>query len=142
MHRFFTDPEPGPDGAVYLSPEDARHALTVLRLKTGQHIEVIRDGLRWDAEIGRIDAQRVSVRILSPLPSTEPLLSVTLFQGLPKADKMDLERSHSDRQTETVLVVILLSKTGQQPAHTNSVRPHNHRLALSLFILIIAVHRL
>ena len=122
MHRFFTDPEPGPDGAVYLSPEDARHALTVLRLKTGQHIEVIRDGLRWDAEIGRIDAQRVSVRILSPLPSTEPLLSVTLFQGLPKADKMDLIVQKATELGVNRIVPVLMNRCVTRPDPKDMVR--------------------
>ena len=90
MHRFFADPDRSTDEYVYLTPEDVRHALTVLRLKSGQHIEVILNGNRWEAEIDHIDSREVSAGIIASLPSTEPSLSVTLFQGFPKADKMDL----------------------------------------------------
>ena len=90
MHRFFADPDRGTEDLLWLSAEDARHAVTVLRLKPGQHIEIIRQGLLWDAEIVAADVRDVCVRPVSPLPSREPALSVTLYQGLPKADKMDL----------------------------------------------------
>ncbi len=90
MHRFFIDSAPDAEGICFLSPEDARHAVTVLRLKPGQHIEAVLDGVLRDAEIISTDPRDVRVRLLSELPSREPALSVTLFQGLPKADKMDL----------------------------------------------------
>lgn len=90
MHRFFADPGRCSGEFAFLIPEDARHALTVLRLKPGHHIEIILNENRWDAVIDHSDGKDVAVRLLSPLPSTEPSLSVVLFQGLPKADKMDL----------------------------------------------------
>ena len=90
MHRFYADPERGTEELLYLSPEDARHAAAVLRLKPGQHVEIVRDGVLWDAEIIASDSREVTVRPVAALPSREPSLSVTLFQGLPKADKMDL----------------------------------------------------
>ena len=90
MHRFYIDSGVSDDEACFLSPEDARHAVTVLRLKTGQKIEAVRNGVLWDAEITGTDAGTVKVRLIDALPSREAELSVTLFQGLPKADKMDL----------------------------------------------------
>ena len=90
MNRFFTDLSRDSGNDLYLTAEDARHALSVLRLKPGNHIGIIREGSLWEAEIIRTDSRDVCVRLVSPLPSTEPALSVTLFQGLPKADKMDL----------------------------------------------------
>ena len=90
MHRFFADSGRRTEDGVYLSAEDARHAATVLRLRPGQQVQVFLDGRLMNAEIVSSDARDVYVRIISALPSTEPLLSVTLFQGLPKSDKMDL----------------------------------------------------
>ena len=90
MHRFFADQGCDTDGIYRLAEEDARHAVSVLRLKAGSHIEVICCGQRFLAEILSADRSNVRVRALSPLPSTEPGLSVTLFQGIPKGDKMDL----------------------------------------------------
>ena len=89
MHRFYPDPDPGPDGLALLSADDSRHALTVLRLKAGDRVEVMTSGQRWLAEIAGEENRIVRVRKLVPLPSSEPKLAITLFQGIPKADKMD-----------------------------------------------------
>ena len=89
MHRFYPDPEKSRDDLVFLTPEDSRHAMTVLRLKPGARVEVISGGLPWLAEIAGEEDRTVCVRKLTPLSSTEPKLAVTLFQGIPKADKMD-----------------------------------------------------
>ncbi len=90
MHRFYADPDSVEENLLRLSAEDARHAVTVLRLKPGQHVEIVRNGSLWDAEIVTADVREVCARPVAVLPSREPVLSVTLFQGLPKADKMDL----------------------------------------------------
>ena len=89
MHRFYPDPEKSRDDLEFLTADDSRHALTVLRLKAGDRIEVISGGLPWLAEITGEENRIVCARRLVSLPSTEPKLQVTLFQGIPKADKMD-----------------------------------------------------
>ena len=89
MHRFYPDPAQSRDDLEFLTADDSRHALTVLRLKPGAQVEIISGGGRWIAEIVGEENRIVCVRKLSPLPSTEPDLAVTLFQGIPKADKMD-----------------------------------------------------
>ena len=83
MHRFYC--EKAMDGYGFLAPEDVSHALKVLRLKPGDRVEAVCDGQRRSAEIA--DEGRLLLHEL--LPSTEPALKITLFQGLPKADKMD-----------------------------------------------------
>ena len=90
MHRFYADPNRSTPDTIVLTPEDTRHALTVLRLKPGHHIEIILNHARMEAVIEQTEKQKVTARCITVLPSTEPSLSVTLFQGLPKADKMDL----------------------------------------------------
>ena len=89
MHRFYADPARSEGDLVYLAEEDARHALSVLRLKAGQDVEVFLSGQRYEAEISSTDRNDVCVKLLSQLPSAEAALSVTLYQGLPKSDKMD-----------------------------------------------------
>ena len=89
MHRFFVDNAGSSGESFLLSEEDARHALKVLRLQCGDQVEVFSDEDRFLAEIAGISGDRVSVRFLSRLADTEPSLKITLFQGLPKADKME-----------------------------------------------------
>lgn len=90
MHRFYAD-ERGVQGeTAYLCEEDARHATRVLRMKTGEACELFAEGKRFSGEIAAIGEGGVEVRILGEMPSTEAKLRITLYQGLPKADKMEL----------------------------------------------------
>ncbi|MBQ7454927.1 MAG: 16S rRNA (uracil(1498)-N(3))-methyltransferase [Clostridia bacterium] len=88
MHRFFADERGLVNGLAHLEEEDARHALRVLRLRAGEQIHLFCGGEAYLAEIADT-ADGVTVRALSPLPSPEASLRVTLYQGVPKGDKMD-----------------------------------------------------
>jgi len=90
MHRFYADDSGVTDGVARLADEDARHASRVLRMKPGEPCEVFANGGRYAAEVASISESEVTCRIVSPLPSTEATLRITLYQGLPKADKMEL----------------------------------------------------
>ena len=88
MHRFFADDAGIVNGLARLEAEDARHALQVLRLKAGETVHLFCGGEAYLAEIA--DTQdSVAVRVLSSLKSPEASLRVTLYQGVPKGDKMD-----------------------------------------------------
>ena len=90
MHRFFADESGVVDGVAYLNEEDSRHALRVLRMEAGEEIELVAAPNRYLAVIEDVGGDRVSVRITAPLRSTEARAMVTLYQGLPKADKMEM----------------------------------------------------
>ena len=90
MHRFFADDRGVVDGAAWLGAEDSRHALRVLRLAAGDDIELVSAPERYLARIEDTDGECVAVRIVETLRSTEARTRVTLYQGLPKADKMEL----------------------------------------------------
>ena len=115
MHRFYADPDRSTPDTIVLTPEDARHALTVLRLKPGHHIEIILNHSRMEAIIEQGEKQEVSARCISLLPSTEPALSVTLFQGLPKADKMDLIVQKSTELGVNRIIPVLMSRCVVRP---------------------------
>lgn len=90
MHRFYAEARDAADELVRLEPEDARHALTVLRLRPGDAVELLRGEGRYEAVIDRVTDGDVLCRVTRPLPGTEPQLKITLYQGLPKAEKMEL----------------------------------------------------
>lgn len=87
MRRFFslnTDLSP--------SKEDVNHIVNVLRLIPGDEI-IICDGKSTDylCRITEVSKSGISIEVLSSSPNLcEPRAHVTLFQGLPKSDKMDL----------------------------------------------------
>lgn len=89
MHRFFADETGISGGMARLNAEDSRHAVRVLRLEAGDEIELVCAPERYLACIETPDEGCVSVRILETLRSTEARAQVTLYQGLPKADKME-----------------------------------------------------
>lgn len=90
MHRFYADESRLMEGTAYLTAEDARHATRVLRMSAGEQAEIFLQGRRWLGEISAISLEDVALRLLEELPSTEAKLRITLYQGLPKADKMEL----------------------------------------------------
>ena len=89
MHCFYIDPPA--DGRAALPKDEARHASKVLRLRPGEAVCAM-DGAggRWDAAIETIDGEGVTVRLLSPLPDNEAPVRVTVYEGVPKAEKLDL----------------------------------------------------
>ena len=88
MHRFFADEAGIVNGLARLEAEDAGHALRVLRLGPGEKIHLFSGGEAYLAEIADT-AEGVTVRVLQPVKSPEATLRVTLYQGVPKGDKMD-----------------------------------------------------
>lgn len=69
-----------------LCEEDLRHAQRVLRLKVGEEIVALDGkGGRFRARLGEDGL----VETLEALPSNEPKVRLTVYQGVPKADKMD-----------------------------------------------------
>ena len=89
MHRFYADPDQSSADVFVLNPEDARHAGKLLRLQPGTEVEVFFSGERYLSVLDKLSSDSAELHPLRLLPSTEPSLSVTLFQGLPKSDKMD-----------------------------------------------------
>ena len=108
MHRFYA--ENGAQGpCINLCEEDARHATRVLRMREGEVCELFADGRRFSGEIASI-GEEVEVRITGEMPSTEAKLRITLYQGLPKADKMELIVQKSVELGACTVVPVAMSR--------------------------------
>lgn len=88
MHSFYI--ESPADGVAALPPEEAKHALKVLRLGPGDEVCAM-DGVggRWRGEIIKASGGCVTVRLTEALPDNEAPVRLTVYEGLPKADKLD-----------------------------------------------------
>ncbi len=86
MHRFFAE-RTGENTAV-LPPEEENHALRVLRMAAGDACQALLEGQVYEAAIEET-SPRVTLSLGEMLPSPEPGVKVTLYQGIPKGDKMD-----------------------------------------------------
>ncbi len=91
MHRFLITPESIKEDIVYISGEDLKHMLQVLRLKIGNSFLAF-DGTGMEYQIELISIERgcaTGKLIKSYDPGTEPKTKVIIFQGMPKSDKME-----------------------------------------------------
>lgn len=90
MHRFFSECSGVPGDRIVMSEEDSAHALRVLRLDVGDTVEMILpDGNALGVIVGT-DTHAVQVELQEMLGTREAMTRVTLYQGYPKADKMEL----------------------------------------------------
>ena len=88
VRRFLI--ESGAPGQTIRLPEgEAAHARRVLRVKPGDRAVMIDPGgALYEAEFGEV-GEAVTARLLSRLPDARPPVSLTLYQGLPKFDKLE-----------------------------------------------------
>lgn len=89
--RFFVEPQDIQEQIAFLQQEDRVHAVSVLRLRVGDTV-IICDGQEneYDGQISKIDKNCVGVSLnQSRLCRAEPRVQITLFQGLPKLDKLE-----------------------------------------------------
>ena len=90
MYHFFAPEGEFEDGLLSLTGPDVKHITRVLRLGAGHRIMVSDNQDRnCLCEITETGPDFVRVRVLEEASSTEMNRFVTIFQGLPKGDKMD-----------------------------------------------------
>lgn len=88
MPRFFKEDF---ENAPFISGGDANHIIKSLRMRVGEKLVVCdTKGQDFNCEIAGINGDEVSFKILSKtVTASEPNVKVTLFQCLPKGDKLD-----------------------------------------------------
>lgn len=90
MDRFISDRIS--DRTAYISSkEETSHIIRTLRMKEGDMLEVTDGkGRSFAGEIANISKEEIEIRLLKELESNEPSVDITVYQGIPKAQKMDL----------------------------------------------------
>lgn len=91
MHRFFVLPGQINNNTVTVTDDDLWHISKVLRLREGDIITVCDScGNDYECELTSISKTEAVAQVISCSPNTsEPPINITLYQGLPKSDKMD-----------------------------------------------------
>lgn len=79
------------NGVVTITGEDVKHIGSVLRAEPGDPLELSDGaGTDYDVVVEQVSKDSILAKIKGSRPNrTEPPIDVTLFQGIPKADKMD-----------------------------------------------------
>lgn len=92
MPRFFVKTEQINENEITIIGEDVNHIKNVLRKKIGDKLEVCNQetGTTFECEIAEINEAEIKNHIISENKMTNSKILVDIFQGLPKAEKMEL----------------------------------------------------
>ncbi len=92
MHRFFVDGCNNASDNIIITGSDVNHIKNVLRIRLGEKI-LISDGNGTDYEclVVKMDDESVTAKIEDVIKNAAELpVKITLFQGMPKSDKLEL----------------------------------------------------
>lgn len=93
MPKFFVKQNQINDNKVTLNGEDVKHIANVLRKQIGDAINIcnVDTSENFLCQIEDIEKDEIECKIIEKIKlETEPNTEITIFQGLPKAEKMEL----------------------------------------------------
>lgn len=92
MPKFFVKEEQIKDNEIIIIGQDVKHIKKVLRAKTGDELQICnsQNGENFLCEIQDLENEDITCKIKEKIQEkVESNIEVTIFQGLPKADKME-----------------------------------------------------
>ena len=94
MYQFFIQPDSIKEEEIWIAdPQDVNHIRNVLRMKKGEKVSLCCEakGKEYICSIEEIESDIVKAAIIDINGESRELpVKITLFQGLPKSDKMEL----------------------------------------------------
>ena len=93
MRKFFVSSSQINSGIIQILGEDVNHIKNVLRLISGDNIKICNkdSSENYICEIVEVNKEYINCKILEKVEAiTEGNVELTIYQGLPKADKMEL----------------------------------------------------
>lgn len=93
MPKFFVKQEQIQENTIIIKGQDINHIKKVLRAQIGEELQIgnSESGENFIATIEKIENEKIVCEIKQKIEETvESNIEVTVFQGLPKADKMEL----------------------------------------------------
>lgn len=133
MPRFFIENVSGE--SITVTGQDAAHISRSLRMKVGDKLTVC-GGQGWDflCEITDISDEAVGLRVTETVPTdSEPSVKVTLYQGVPKGDKLELIIEKTIELGVSRIVPVLMQRSVSRPDAKSAAKKHDRyqKLALS-----------
>ena len=92
MPRFFIKNKQIRGTTIEILGEDVKHIKNVLRKQIGDKLEICNQDTKksYICEIERLEDKSILTKIIEELKKDDNKISVDIYQGLPKADKMEL----------------------------------------------------
>lgn len=115
MPKFFVDKIVGE--CVQLEGETAHHISRALRMKVGESVTLgDGSGTAYECVITSTTSDVVCLKVVEQHPDmSEPTISVTLYQGIPKGDKMEDIVQKSVELGVTKIVPVLMARCVSRP---------------------------
>lgn len=138
MPRFFTSAvqfdEAASLGSAVIDGEDGRHIARSLRMRSGDPLTLSDGaGTDYEGEIENITGDTVSVRLFEKKANqSEPTLRVTLYPGMPKADKLELITQKAVELGVTKIVPVLTTRSVSRPDAKSALKKQERLQRIAL----------
>lgn len=122
MQQVFVDEKQVNGELVSVTGEDARHLGRVVRIRPGEEIRIsVRGAKDYFGHVLTVDRDELTVKLLEEAASTELIQRISLFQAIPKGDRMEtvIEKAvelgvHEIIPVETKYCVVKLDEKKQK----------------------------
>ena len=114
MSKFFVKTEQINNNDIVIIGDDVNHIINVLRMKKTDDIQICNQdtGYNYNAEIVNYSKNEVECKIISKInETTESNVHITLFQGIPKFEKMELIIQKNTEVGIKSIVPVIMERT-------------------------------
>lgn len=114
MSKFFVKTEQIENNNIIINGDDVNHIINVLRMKKDDEIQVCNQetGDNYNAQITQFTKNEVDCEIIERInKTTESNVNITLFQGLPKFEKMELIIQKNTEVGVKRIVPVIMERT-------------------------------
>lgn len=114
MSKFFVKTEQIENNNIIINGDDVNHIINVLRMKKDDEIQVCNQetGDNYNAQITQYTKNEVDCEIIERInKTTESNVNITLFQGLPKFEKMELIIQKNTEVGVKRIVPVIMERT-------------------------------
>lgn len=88
MTKLFISQEPV-EGVFRLDRDYRKRLVKVMRLKSGDSLEVFTSGKRFQCSVQQISPEEIELKVLNEFPVAAPALHLRLGQAIPKGDRFE-----------------------------------------------------
>ncbi len=128
MPRFFIENiDKNPGDSITVTGQDAVHMAKALRMKPGESVTVC-GGLGFDllCEITGVYGDSVELAVREKvLTESEPSVRITLYQGLPKGDKLEWIIEKTIELGVCEIVPVLMQRSVSRPDPKSAAKKHD-----------------
>ena len=114
MSKFFVKTEQINNNDIVIIGDDVNHIINVLRMKKTDKVQICNQdtGDNYNAEIVNYSKNEVECKIISKInETTESNVHITLFQGIPKFEKMELIIQKNTEVGIKSIVPVIMERT-------------------------------